>query len=507
LLAFRSIVPLWQALLVVATGIIVALSTSLFVFGSVHVIALLLGTSLIGVSLDYCLQYFCEVFAVDPGPPEARLKRVFMGILLGATTSLVGYITFLLAPLPGLHQIAVFSAVGLAATWISVVLWLPILDRGRAVPARRFGLSWLEPALRFWETSPRSYARIAAVVLAISASAAGLWRISADDDIRRLQSLSGDLRAEQAEIERLIGSTNSGQFFVVQAEDTERALEREETLAPRLRALMDEKAVGGFISVSQFVPSIARQTENRELAARLFKDENADSYLRTLRAEAPKEDGKFLAVNDLVGPEKPLSFLSPLVLDSASNGVAHVVSLNGVANVGALRALADDSNGVRFVDPVADYSSLLGHYRVRALLLLAISVALVFPLLLWRYGLKGAVLVVVPSLLAVLLSPALRALWGATFNFFDAMALVLIFAIGVDYAVFCAETSGARRTVTMFAVLLAAGAAAMSFGLLALSAVQAVHAFGSTMILGIVISFLFSPMARWGIHERALPRT
>jgi predicted exporter len=99
-------------------------------------------------------------------------------------------------------------------------------------------------------------------------------------------------------------------------------------------------------------------------------------------------------------------------------------------------------------------------------------------------------------MLAVVLAPSLRALGGATFSFFDAMALVLVLSIGVDYAIFCAETRGSRGPVTMLAVALAAGTALLSFGLLALSDVAAVHAFGATMTLGILLAFILAPMAR-----------
>jgi predicted exporter len=50
--------------------------------------------------------------------------------------------------------------------------------------------------------------------------------------------------------------------------------------------------------------------------------------------------------------------------------------------------------------------------------------------------------------------------------------------------------------VTMLAVVLAAGTALLSFGLLAMSEVAAVRSFGSTMALGILLAFLLAPMAR-----------
>jgi predicted exporter len=117
-------------------------------------------------------------------------------------------------------------------------------------------------------------------------------------------------------------------------------------------------------------------------------------------------------------------------------------------------------------------------------------------LLAWRYGLKGAVKVMAPPLLAVLLAPALRAWFGGAFTFFDGMALVLVLSIGVDYSIFLAETSPQRQRVTMLAVTMAAATTLLSFGLLALSSVQAVHAFGSTMLIGIFLAFLLSPLAR-----------
>jgi hypothetical protein len=82
------------------------------------------------------------------------------------------------------------------------------------------------------------------------------------------------------------------------------------------------------------------------------------------------------------------------------------------------------------------------------------------------------------------------------------MALVLVLSVGVDYAVFCAETSGDRKPVTMLAVTMAACTALMSFGLLALSRVLAVHNFGATMMIGILLSFLFAPLACWANKER-----
>ena len=145
--------PLWHSLLAIGVGVLCAFSLSLAIFREVHVIALLFGSSLIGTTVDYCMHYFCEVFVRDGARPWDRLRRVLPGLSLGIATTLIGYSILLLAPFTGLHQIAVFSASGMLASFATVVLWLPFLDRRReAAHGDRF-LAATSAIWRFWETS------------------------------------------------------------------------------------------------------------------------------------------------------------------------------------------------------------------------------------------------------------------------------------------------------------------------------------------------------------------
>ncbi|MEA2756037.1 MAG: hypothetical protein QOJ54_2326 [Aliidongia sp.] len=496
LVVFRALTPLWLTLLAIGVGVVTALSASLWLFGELHVGALLFGVSLIGVAVDYTLQYCSEIFAPNAPPPPERLKRVLAGITLGTATTIIGYLTLMLAPFPGLHQIAAFSVVGLFASWATVVLWLPALDRSK-LP--RHGRSMLAAAgwfLASWQGSHyRPHRRVVLGGL-IVAGLIGASHLRIDDDVRHMQSLSPDLVGQQERLQRLIGSTAGGQFFLVQAPDDETALRREEALADRLTPLVG-KALAGFQAPAQYVPSAERQLANRTLV-----QERLDGALRQQQiarlgltdASAPADDGEPMLTLPEALASGALDFLSIMILDG-DVGALHVVTLDGITDLRAITSVAADLPGIRFVDPTGDFSALLGKYRNRAIILLAISAALMAPLLIWRYGLRGGLRVLVPPLLAVGLAPALRALAGGYFTFFDAMALVLILSIGVDYAVFCAETGGERKPVTMLAVAMAAGTALLSFGLLAASGVQAVGAFGATMAIGILLAFLLAPMA------------
>lgn len=132
LVVFRSLSPLLLSLLAIASGLLVAVSATLLVFGFLHVTAAIFGASLIGITVDYSLHYFARLFA--EGEPRQRLRHVGTGLILGLLTTLIGYGAMALAPLPGLRQVAAFSGFGLIAAFAAVVLWFPLLDRSRCRP-------------------------------------------------------------------------------------------------------------------------------------------------------------------------------------------------------------------------------------------------------------------------------------------------------------------------------------------------------------------------------------
>lgn len=500
---FHRLSVLWLNLLAVGTGLLVGLAASLATFGEIHVASLLFGTSLIGIAVDYALQYSVGFFDADALGPERRLSHVLSGISLGLLCTLIGYIALMLAPFPGLRQIAVFSAIGLGAAFASVVLWFPLLDRTPTLHHGRPVLGAMAALWRIWET--RTGRRVVAAILVVLAVAGtvGLMRLRANDDVRSMQSLSKPLLREQEEVRDVIGATVSPQFILVRADGDDAALRTEEALAARLAPLVAEGALSGFQTPAAFIPSAERQTENR----RLIRDQLKTPFLdrqRTALGLAPaaprgqRDDTTALTLNDAAS-SGAIPFLSQLII---APGI-HVVMLEGLTDADAVRSAVSSLPGVRLVDPTGDFSALLSKYRRQALWQLALTAALVAPVLLWRYGWRRGVLVLVPSAAAVVLTPALLALAGQAMTFFHAMALILVLAIGVDYAVFCAESSRPRRPLTMLAILLAAVSTMLSFGLLAFSRAHAVHAFGLTMLIGITLAFLLAPLAATGRAGKA----
>ena len=498
LIVFRALRPLWLTLLAIAVGVLCAFAVCLSIFGGLHVAALLFGVSLIGIAIDYCLQYVSARFGVDAGPPHDRLRHVLPGITLGVTTTLIGYATLMLAPFPGLHQLAVFSAVGLLGSFITVVLWLPFLDSPEPLPHGVCILAMANLLWVFWEDARYRRWRQGLITLIGIVAIVGATKLRVDDDVRHQQALASNLRDQESQICRLTGISGGTEFLLVRASDRDGALQTEEVLQARLTSARHEGAIRGFQSLAQFVASVARQRENRALVHdKLMRPYLASYYLRfgIIGVAQPHDDNAGFLTPDAISDDSPLSFLRNLILESDASGTTHVVLLTGVSRPDEIRRIAEAVPGVRFVDPTGDVTRLLGEYRRRAIILIAVSVLLMMPVLIWRYGLRGSLRVTLAPAIAVLAAPPLVALAGVTFTFFNAMALVLVLSIGFDYAVFCRETEPSRRPVTMLGVWLAMLTTLLSFGLLVLSSTYAVHAFGATLLVGTILAFAFSPIA------------
>ncbi len=268
LVVFRRVGPLAQNTVAVLVGIIVGVTATILIFGEIHAIALLFGTSLIGTSVDYGLFYCATALDPEGGSPAQRLRRILPALTLGLATTLAGYALLGFAPFPGLRQIAVLSAIGLFSAFLTVVAWLPLMDRSRPATAGAGAEQWLafvDGFYEIWEADRWRLARWAMAGLVLAGAAIGVFRLNFDDDIRKLQALSRPLSAQQQQIFSLTGSSIASQYLLIHAPDDETALQSEERLAPILARLKAEHVLGNVQMPAAFAPSAARQAADEAL--------------------------------------------------------------------------------------------------------------------------------------------------------------------------------------------------------------------------------------------------
>ena len=493
-LAFRSLRPILLVALSLLVGTAAALSVTALVFGKVHLLTLVFGASLVGVAEDYGIHWF----ASRQGHPQqerfALLRGLLPGMSLAWLTSALAYLALGLAPFPGLQQMAVFSVVGLAAAFLTVICWFPWLERA-APPHTRLSTAMSSWLLR-WPHVRASKPWYAVAVLTAAVMLTGLWQVHANDDLRNLQSSPKTLIQQQIDISRLLGLPSPAQFYLVRAKDAASVLQREQALTARLSVLTAQGKIRGYRAISDWLPSPQQQSVDAALTARtetavLAKLSAATG--ETLQRSTFAVDSLTMDAWLAAPASRPLR---QLWLGSIGDGVGSVVLVDVGGNRAVLASLqhaADGLAGVRWVNRTAEFSALLGHYRHRMLWLLLAGIALVVLALWWRY--RGeAWRALVPTLLSGLLSVALLGWLGMPLQLFNVLALLLLLGMGVDYGIFLLEHRGDASA--WLAVCVGAASTWLSFGLLGLSATPALRAFGITLLFGIGLVWLLSPLFR-----------
>ncbi len=496
----------WRApalgMLALAVGAAAGISATHFVFGELHLIALVFGSSLIGVAIDYSMHFYADQFrAPATWKPSDALAHVSRPILFGIGATLLGYAGLLLLPFPGLRQMALISIVGLAVACGCVLLIFPAAARGSRRELPRWCARVLEGIDRFGRRLRNPRARFAIGLVVLGFVAVGLARLQFHDDIRSLQMSSPELTSSERQVGKLLGTAGESRYFLVSGADAESVLRVEENLAALLRRLNREGALDSFVAVSNSLPSQLRQEVARSLIERsVYSTDGAlPRLLRELGFEPTyieRETAAFAAARTPLEPEEwlanPLSAAyRDLWLGNLGGQFATVVTLSGVHDVAAVRSLAQSVAGVRFVDRVNEISSVLARYRVAVSELLLLAYGLIFIVLAWRYGARDAGWLVAAPLGATALTLAFAGVLGLPVNLFAVLGLLLLLALGVDYAIFLREAGNERMTAVL-SVSLSAATTMLSFGLLAFSSTPLIHSIGLTLLIGIGCCWLIA---------------
>lgn len=510
---FRSMRPFILTLISISLGCLGGFTACLVVFGEVHLLTLVFGASLVGISVDYSLHYFCQRFRLDTNwSTEAALGHIFPGITLGLITSVIGFIGLFFAPFPGMQGMALFSCVGLCIAYSCVAICYPPFTNDLTRPKFEQPLKWARAYADLWRHRPdwRIWS-LMAVLAAVAVS--GCLKLTASDDIRLLQTPDDLVMAEEMRTRTLIGRNLASQFFLVEGRDEADFLMREEALTTRLRALKNNRKLTGYRAISDFVASPQRQRDNRALLESLVMNPQGTLTHISQRIGLPEETrNSYIAAFRNAGSGTPVTLAQWLAhsvsephrhlwLGPTTRGVIGVVGLRGVHDLAALHSVANTDAQIHFVDPAGEISELFGQYRHQTIWLTLVSYGLVLLILLKRYGLRGGLLVMAPPVVAAAASLSVLGLLGESISLFNIMALLLVLGIGVDYSLFFRET-GTESPATLLAIALSSLTTLLAFGLLSLSATAAIHAFGLTILVGILVAFLLSPMAGWGYAAR-----
>ena len=494
---FRSFAPHLLAALQLVASMLAASAAVIACFGSIQILTLVFGTTLLGIAIDYAFLYFAEYWFGESAPP-AVWHRVRPGLLLGLLTGVIAFAFLLLAGFPALTQIAVFSVAGLLEAGLTVALIFPLGLRRNPRVAAHAAVRW--PQQFIVAGCRASRWRYLLPALALLLAIPGWLRLQTSDDVRELQHLPAKLLQTDTEVRSTLGQTPPPGFFLIAGANLQQALAREQALFAKLGTQLPSATPLGL---SRFLPSqleqqasfaawrnvlaapAAVQTAFRQLGLPAALAQRLESQWRHSSQQPLDAAQVFSAAPDL----RRLVISTP-----GSVTLLATVTAREALDLTSLEQAAAETPGAEFVQPLARVADTFHRIRVRATWLVIIGYFLICAVLLWRYGRREALRMLFPPLLALAVTLGALGWLGEPLNIFVVVALILILGLGRDYSVFLRE-GGAQQRSPALAVTLSAITMLFSFGLLAVSRIPALHAFGLATLIGILASYLSAPLS------------
>ena len=466
--AFRSLFPMLISLANIAVSLLFGLAVALIFHGKINALALVFGTTLIGVSIDYSIHWF------------VNREKIFRSLTINCISTEVSWCLLMLAPFPLLRQIALFSAAGLLCSYLIVRLIYPALSKPCQIYEGR-----TDGCL------PGGHLTRAAgiLVIVICLIAPVVSGIKIKNNIKGMYTMSGQLLEWEKKASGVLSLGSSGEYFIVAGRGPQELLGQEEQLAAALEKEKKAGTLGGYTAITSYVPSMARQARSYQAASLLLQRSHAQ--LKALgfgsaaagQFEQDYKDnaGKVVALN--AAPSFLKESINTLYLGKVGETYYSVVFPLQVKDSDALKSHADGRH-IFFMSKIKDIEQELDHLTKIALCFILASYLLVFPVLFAVYRKKALRIALVP--VAVILgSLAFVSACGGV-DLFACSGIVLIFGLGLDYLVYGLEKKTGKATLLSFITT------ELSFGALAFSSFVPAHVFGLTVCVGLALAYLLS---------------
>jgi predicted exporter len=495
-LVFRSFrALLCISIMLFTTACIAALLTQ-WVYGYLHGLTLALGTTLIGICIDYFIHSMVHAGNSTGTDRVLIIRQIWPALLVGGATTLIGYTALSFSGFPGLQQVAMFTGSGIVAALLITRFILPdLLGLLRVQVQPRIDLSGL------LATAAGNRSRYLVIAVITGLLLAGGTRIHWDDD---LDTLAPSLQ-QLAETDRLIrarlSSIEPGRFILVSGDNMEAVLQTAEEVQGQLAELQQQGKLDAYYPLFPWIAS--RQLQTR----------NAHAWNNALNPAARERWGNALTDRGLSAvafPALPTAHASPLepeqVLGSPAAVLLSTQLLQDVIGTTAIiwlgkhqpQALLDTLQTIpnaRYFSQKDTIRQLARNYRHKAQAMLFAGVLFILALLGVRYrSVMVALRVLTPATLSIMLLLGLWGLSGAAMGMLHLIGLLLTAAVCVDYGVFFLENRCDNRKRTFQAITVSAITTAAAFASLGAAENPALHALAGTVAPGVLAGFLLCPV-------------
>jgi len=516
--AYRSSMAVLLGLVPVASGIVAGVVAVSAGFGTVHAITLGFGTTMIGEAIDYAIYLFIQSGSARHSAAWARTAWPTIG--LGVLTSMSGFAALLFSSFPGLAQIGLYTISGLLAAVMVTRYVLPALLPSSFVVR---DVAHVGRVMQRLVTLLQQGRWLLWMVMALACIL--LWLQRAQLWQTELVALSPVSAVEQQQDEALrtdIGAPDVRYVVLVKKNTLENALQAAEHIAQRLEQWVAQGYLAAYESPARYLPSQAMQ---RQRLAALPPASPLEERVQQALHNLPLQPAVLAPFVAAVDKEAQLNRQTPediakrlltrqhlagtslaLAVDTLVIENHHEVTLLMPLTANAGQALDTDMlraelvqtgiQGAYFVDLKEETDKLYQNYMQEAIVLaLCGMLAMGIMLGVTLRSMSGLLRVMLPLVAAVVNVAAFFAVSGEGMGILHLVGLLLIIAVGSNYALFFVQTAHNNTVMTpntLASLVFANLTTIIGFGVLGFSSVPTLSAIGKTVGIGVALALVYA---------------
>ena len=481
LFIFKSVKPYIISMISIA----VSSATSFFLLSilldSIHIFAFVFGTSLIGVSLDYSIHFITEWY--NEKDKKEVLRKILPSMSLSFMTTIASYFVLSLTSLSLLKQTALFSIFGLASSFLTVIIIYPIIFKNDNRFLRENILNKTKNILSGYVDFLNIKFVLFLTIFVILISIINIPKLKVNFSSNQLYNPPDFLTYNETEIYKRLNSSLSRNIIISRGNSLNEALENEETL---------ENYFTNYRALSKIFYSKSRQRENIKLVEDnlmpLLKKQTEDlgfdnEIYNKIKMEFENSKNEFLNIEDLI---ENMSELKKLIVKN--NGKYFIISTTDEIETKII-----ENENIKIFNINLEINEALDKTARTAIKTALIAYIIIFFFMIIFLSKKHAVAIMIIQIISIFVNLSVHSIFNFTINIFSVFALILSIGISIDYCIFFSK-SNAKKEVTFLSIFLSMITTALSFGTLSFSGFIPVKSFGLFLFIGILVTFLLSPI-------------
>ena len=492
LTAFRK-----KSILYLMTTIIFSLTLGLagciFIFGTIHILSIIVSASLIGLVVDFSLHWLAN--NQNKVIKSSSIRLIVKYLIVNFIITAVGYMLFMFSFMLLLQQIAVISIITLFASLLYTIFFLPyILDGAYYTTSNIFNKIFHKylKSIDFL-MSYRLFVLLITAVIIIAGSIKLIATSTFSDNIKNYSSINKDFLKDTIIAGDITGMKNPSNYLVID----NYTIDKEHKL---IIFLLKNNLINNYKGLSQVFLSVHEQAVLKDIFSK-SKDNSSiiNMYIETgldknfIEEEFNKAlSFKIMDINEIlnINTAAPFRYFYQnnhgVVFFESNKSYNDLMDNNTFKNILFLY----DAEYYNLVEMINMYFSQI---KSHAVILKLIGIFVGFFILSIVFSLKKSLKISFAVLLSLLFAISIFSILSIDINIFAVFGFILAGAVGIDYAVLMLNEN-INELDRYFGIFTSALTSIVSFVILTTSATYAVFTFGLSVALSLLIFLYILPL-------------